>query len=163
MKCSFGVASCARISSAMIPPATKKARLVAMYRIPIRLWSVVVTHEATRPWYQGTGNVSALAATTAAFRDVRLRVLEERVHLRLRPAVADGRHPVPAVADDGLERAAVGEDRAALERRAVVAGACHAVALRARAPPDVAPQAGGRRRPGADPRLVLVRREDADA
>jgi hypothetical protein len=41
--CSFGLASCERISSAMIPPATKKSRLVRMYRIPIRLWSTVAS------------------------------------------------------------------------------------------------------------------------
>jgi hypothetical protein len=48
-------ASWARITSARTPPARKNARLVAMYMIPIRLWSVVVIQLTTRPSYQGTG------------------------------------------------------------------------------------------------------------
>src|SRR5215210_9124391 len=51
----FAFASCARITSARTPPARKNARLVAMYRMPIRLWSVVVIQLTTRPSYHGTG------------------------------------------------------------------------------------------------------------
>src|SRR5437588_187475 len=94
MKCSCGVASCARMSRARIPPATKKSRLVAMYRIPMRLWSVVVTQEATRPCVHGTraGAVSTLTATGSLLGDVLGQVVEEGVQLRLRPAAPDGRH-----------------------------------------------------------------------
>src|SRR3954451_5460462 len=64
MKCSFGVASCARIRSASTPPARKKPRLATMYMIPIRLWSTVVSQLVTRPDVHGTrrGTRSALAA-----------------------------------------------------------------------------------------------------
>ena len=52
---SFGVASCARMRSARIPPATNHTSEVAMYRIPIRLWSTVTSQLATRPFFQPTG------------------------------------------------------------------------------------------------------------
>src|SRR5215211_3180350 len=37
--------SCRRISSASVPPSRKNANVRTRYMIPIRLWSVVVTHE----------------------------------------------------------------------------------------------------------------------
>ena len=52
---SFGVVSCARMSSARTPPTAKKTSEVAMYRIPIRLWSTVVSQLATLPCFQSTG------------------------------------------------------------------------------------------------------------
>ena len=65
MKCSFGVASCARISSARTPPATKKTRLVADVEDPDPLVVDVVSQLATRPRVQADADtdVSALAAT----------------------------------------------------------------------------------------------------
>src|SRR3954470_10681726 len=37
--------SCRRISSASVPPSRKNTNVRTRYMIPIRLWSVVVTHE----------------------------------------------------------------------------------------------------------------------
>ena len=54
-KCSFGVASCERMRSARIPPATNHMSDVAMYKIPIRLWSTVTSQLAMRPLFQPTG------------------------------------------------------------------------------------------------------------
>src|SRR4051794_21281896 len=42
----LGCASCRRISSASIPPTRKKPKAVTPYRMPIRLWSTVVNHDA---------------------------------------------------------------------------------------------------------------------
>jgi hypothetical protein len=50
-----GTASCVRMRSARIPPATNHMRDVAMYMIPIRLWSTVTSQLATRPLFQPTG------------------------------------------------------------------------------------------------------------
>jgi hypothetical protein len=50
-----GVASCERMRIARIPPATNHMSDVAMYRIPIRLWSTVTSQLATRPAFQPTG------------------------------------------------------------------------------------------------------------
>ena len=50
-----GVASCERMRTARIPPATNHMRDVAMYMIPIRLWSTVTSQLATRPLFQATG------------------------------------------------------------------------------------------------------------
>ena len=50
-----GVASCDRMTSARIPPATNQNIEVAMYMIPIRLWSTVTSQLATRPFFQPTG------------------------------------------------------------------------------------------------------------
>src|SRR3954471_11825373 len=160
--CSSGVASCARMSSAMIPPPAKKTSAVAMYMIPIRLWSTVTSQRATRPFRQLTGyTASDLTATGARpLVDVRLRVADERVHLLLRPGVADRRHLAPPVANDRLEAAPLRDEGVVGERRAVAALALHAVARRADtlvlglAEPD--------RRAGADERLVVGRRLDDD-
>src|SRR3954462_4572003 len=37
--------SCSRMSSASVPPSRKKPNVRTRYMIPIRLWSVVVTHD----------------------------------------------------------------------------------------------------------------------
>src|SRR3954466_11513751 len=37
--------SCRRISSASVPPSRKNTKVRTRYMIPIRLWSVVVTHD----------------------------------------------------------------------------------------------------------------------
>ena len=70
--CSFGRASCERISSAMIPPATKKSRLVRMYRIPIRLWSTVVSQLEKRPRETIVAAGSGVALTATAVPAKRL-------------------------------------------------------------------------------------------
>src|SRR5712691_74889 len=146
MSVSFGVASCARISSASTPPSTKKPRLVTMYRIPMRLWSAVVTQLMTVPCLQETGYGSALAATRPAplRRDVPLDVVEERAELRVRPALADGGHEAAAVADDRLEPGRVREQRVAAEVRADESRALRGdhVALRADAGPLLRPEVG---------------------
>ena len=54
-KVSFGVASCERMRIARMPAATNHASDVAMYMIPIRLWSTVTSQLATRPFFQPTG------------------------------------------------------------------------------------------------------------
>src|SRR3954465_15231289 len=104
-KCSFGVASCARMSSAMIPPPAKKTSAVRMYMIPMRLWSTVTSQRATRPLRHETGyTASDLTATRArSLVDVRLRVHGERLHLLVGPRVADRRHLPAPVADDRFE------------------------------------------------------------
>ncbi len=52
---SFGVVSCARMSTARMPPSTKKSSDVRMYMIPMRLWSSVTSQLATRPSFHVTG------------------------------------------------------------------------------------------------------------
>src|SRR3954462_7712947 len=121
--CSFGVASCARMSSAMIPPPAKKTSAVAMYMIPICLWSTVTSYRATRPLRHVTGyTASDLTATRARSRvDVRLRVRDECSHLLVVPRVADRRHLAAPVADDRLEALCLREQRVRVECRAVPA------------------------------------------
>src|SRR3954454_16279483 len=107
--------------SAMIPPPTKKTSAVAMYMIPIRLWSTVTSQRAIRPLRHVTGyTASDLAATRAcSLVDVRLRIRDQRAHLLVVPGVADRRHLSTPVADDHLETARLGEQRVARERGAV--------------------------------------------
>src|SRR5829696_8984762 len=88
----FACASCMRITSARAPPARKKARLVAMYRIPIRLWSVVVIQLVTRPSYHGTGYTGRVVSALAATGLLPLQVLDQRLHLLIRPVASDGGH-----------------------------------------------------------------------
>src|SRR3954471_22261433 len=155
-KCSFGVASCARMSSAMIPPPAKKTSAVTMYMTPIRLWSTVTSHRATRPLRQ-------LTATAArSLVDVRLRVRDERVDLVVRPRVADRRHQAASFAHDRCERRLLREDRVRAQGGTVPAFALHAVAGRARALELRAAELGARRR-GCELRLVLGGVEGDDA
>src|SRR4051794_10589612 len=132
-KCSCGVASWARMTRAMIPPPAKNTSAVAMYMIPIRLWSTVTSHFATRPLRHDTGyTASDLAATRAcSLVDVRLRVPDERVHLLVVPAVADRRHCAAPVAHDRLETGGLREQDVAVQRRTVTALPLVAVARRA--------------------------------
>src|SRR5438270_5592517 len=121
---------------------------------------MVVTQLATRPCVHGSrvGSALSLAATAASSDDLASDVCEERVELLLRPAVGDRRHDagnlrhVAAVADDRLELLAVGEDGARRDRRAVVALAFQAVALRA--DPDPLRAAELRLRLGREPAPV---------
>src|SRR5438067_5937644 len=130
---SFGVASCARINTASRPPTTKKTSAVAMYMIPIRLWSTVTIHRATRPFFQ-----EGLAATCArSLEDLRLRVPDERLDLRVAPALSDGRHLAEPVAHDRRQSRWLHEQRIRRHARPVralplppVAGRAHAVELR---------------------------------
>src|SRR4030088_311285 len=103
-KFSFGTASCARMSRAAMPPPPKNTSAVQMYMIPMRLWSSVTSQLATLPFFHVTGSTASdLAATRArSLVDVCLRVLEQRVHLRIRPAVPDRRHLAPSCAHDGV-------------------------------------------------------------
>src|SRR2546423_9336062 len=108
------------------------------------------------------GSAVSLAAT-AAPDDLAAHVCEERVERLLRPAAGHRRHDagdvrlVTAVPDDRLEPLAVGEERARRDRRAVVALAFQAVALRADADPlrtaELCP--GLRREPALIGRLRL--------
>src|SRR6266487_5378312 len=128
MKCSFGVASCARISSARIPPATKNARLVAMYMIPIRLWSTVVSQLEMRPRETTAETGSALAATTASRVEPLLQVVEHHLQLLVAPGRADSGHLVAPLPEEERHRLAVGEERALRDRRPDVALAGEPVA-----------------------------------
>src|SRR3954466_8290127 len=129
-KCSCGVASWARMTRAMIPPPTKNTSAVAMYMIPIRLWSTVTSQLATRPLRHETGYAASdLTATRAcSLVDMRLRVCDECVHLLVVPGVADRRHLAAPVADDRLESARLRDQRVVRQRRAEAALALHAVA-----------------------------------
>src|ERR1044071_4155812 len=151
MKCSFGVASCARMSSARIPPATKNARLVAMYMIPIRLWSTVVSQLETRPRARMTETAgdSALAAMEPP-----LQIRDERVQLPVAPGPADRGHPVAPVAHEQRQRVAVGEDRALRDRRPDVTLAREPVAGGAYALEGLAADLRGRMRPSVPPGVV---------
>src|SRR4051794_2469 len=104
-----------------------------MYMIPMRLWSTVTSQLASLPFFHETGYAgSALAATRArSLVDVRLGIREQRRHLGLRPAVADGRHVSAAVAHDCLEPGRLREQRIARQVGAVAALALHSVAGRA--------------------------------
>src|SRR5712691_10967532 len=159
--CSFGVASCARISSAAMPPPPKKTSDVTMYMIPMRLWSTVTSQLAIRPSFQETGYVgSALAATRARpLVDVRLRIVEQRRHLRLRPAVPDGRHVAAPVADDRRETGRLRQERVVRQVRAVAALALHPVARRADALELGAPELARRSRAREGAEVRVGRRE----
>src|SRR6476619_5853480 len=131
--CSFGRASCERISSAMIPPATKKARLVRMYRIPIRLWSTVVSQLEKRPreTIAAAGSGAGATSTATAAPGETLDVSKQGVHLPVGPAPADGGHPDAAVSQQCLECGGLGENRVASEVRSEPALSLKAMAARA--------------------------------
>src|SRR3954447_25490421 len=116
-----------------MPPPPKKTSDVTMYMIPIRLWSTVTSQLASLPFFHETGYAgSALAATRArSLVDVRLRILQERRHLRLRPAVADGRHVAAAVSHDRFEPRRLRQQLVLRQVGAVAALALHAVTRRA--------------------------------
>src|SRR5690242_8247707 len=108
------------MSSAMIPPPAKNTSAVAMYMIPIRLWSTVTSQRATRPLRQVTGYAASdLTATRACpLEDVTLRVLRQRLDLRIGPRVRDRRHLPEAVADDCAQPLRLREQRVRRDRRA---------------------------------------------
>src|SRR3954453_1982440 len=139
--CSFGCASCDRISSATIPPATKKSRLVRMYRIPIRLWSTVASQPEYRPRATIVAAGAGVTLTATRVPSETLDVGEQRVHLAVGPATADRRHLPAAVPKQRLDRALLAEDRVAPEIRPEAALSLEAMARRAdaleRVPPEV--------------------------
>src|SRR5262249_23663942 len=61
-----GTASCRRMSSASSPPIRKKPRQVTMYRMPICLWSTVVTHSSRRSPVRVGSIGSAYSRSTTA-------------------------------------------------------------------------------------------------
>src|SRR2546428_9259042 len=63
-----GNARFVRISRAITPPRTKNENDVTMYRIPISLWSVVVTHRFTNARTDGYSGGSAVDVATAMSR-----------------------------------------------------------------------------------------------
>src|SRR6266568_6877557 len=91
----------------------------------------------TRPWRQSGryGSTVALAATRRPLVDVRLQVGEERLHLRAGPAVRDGRHLVPALADQLLEALPLREQSVGRDRRPEAALSLETVAFPRRSPP----------------------------
>src|SRR4051812_19397572 len=129
----------------------------------MRLWSTVVTHDATRPRRQSARYVSVLTATRRPLVDVPPEVHVERRELLARPAAADGRHvavgrrdPVLAVLQQPPQPLRLGQDRARRDVRPVVALALRPVALGADARPFVASEVP--RGLGRDPRLVVRER-----
>src|SRR5215211_2282863 len=74
----FAWLSCRRISSASVPPSRKNTKVRTRYMIPIRLWSVVVTHEVqpvrsrstscATTWGTGAGAVICWVAMRFRFR-----------------------------------------------------------------------------------------------
>src|SRR5437879_5172865 len=58
-----GYARFVRIRRAITPPRTKNENDVTMYRIPISLWSVVVTQRLTKARTEGYSGGSAVVAT----------------------------------------------------------------------------------------------------
>src|SRR5260221_1510485 len=144
------------MSSASTPPAAKKTSAVAMYKIPIRLWSTVVSQLATLPCFQSTtGTVSALTATRRrSLVDALLEVGEQRLQLLVRPAGTDGRHAPATLGHDLVEPGRLRDDRVRRDRRTVVALRLHPMACRADALELRTPEL--RRRGRADV-LVVVR------
>src|SRR6266404_460976 len=132
-----------------------------MYKIPIRLWSTVVSQLATLPCFQSTtGTVSALAATRRrSLVDVLLEVGEQRLQLLVRPAGTDGRHAPATLGHDLVEPGRLRDDRVRSDRRTVVALRLHPVACRADALDLGTPEL--RRRGRADVLVVVrLRRRD---
>src|SRR5579859_3052612 len=149
----------------MIPPAPKKTRLVAMYRIPIRLWSVVVSQEVTRPRLQSTA--AGGASTLMAKRRSPLRLLQvadDPRDLRLVPVAADGRQRAErggtALAQE--RRDVRGFEGAVLQGRSVGARAVHPVALGADARERLLGDRLAPRRVRGEERVVLLPRHDVD-
>src|SRR4051794_21209178 len=68
--------SCRRISSASVPPSRKNTNVRTRYMIPIRLWSVVVTHDVqpvrsrSTSWATtwGTGAGAVICSVAMKFR-----------------------------------------------------------------------------------------------
>ena len=60
-----GYARFVRIRRAITPPRTKNENDVTMYRIPISLWSVVVTHRFTNAPMPGYSEGSAVEVAAA--------------------------------------------------------------------------------------------------
>src|ERR1700675_2302940 len=101
------------MSRAMIPPATKKPRLVRMYRIPIRLWSTVVSQLEKRPreTIAAAGSGAGATSTATAAPGETLDVSKQGIHLATGPAPADGGHLDASVSQQCLERSGLGEHR----------------------------------------------------
>ena len=81
----------------MIPPATKKNRLVRMYMIPIRLWSTVASQLENRPRETIVEAGSGATLTATAAPGEALDVGKQGIHLAAAPAFPDRGHLVTAV------------------------------------------------------------------
>ena len=70
----FAWLSCRRMSSASVPPSMKKTKVRTRYMIPIRLWSVVVTHDVqpvrsrSTPWATTWGTAGGAVISWVAMR-----------------------------------------------------------------------------------------------
>src|SRR5262249_4863793 len=162
MKCSFGVISCERMRSASRPPRAKKPSAVQMYRIPIRLWSTVVSHDVTLPRRQWARNGWTSALTAMLVRQ-RVRVRDQRVDLLVRPVAADRRHLADALAQDRRDPLAVVDQRVVAERGADVPRV-EAVAARADVVEFFLAESDARRvrLPVCDEAVVVAPRHDGD-
>src|SRR5215210_1194664 len=90
----------------------------------------------TRPWRQSGRYGSKVAlATRGCLVDVLLQVVEQRLHLLVRPAVRDRRHLVPTLSDQLLEASALRQQGVVRDRRPETALPLQPMALRARAFP----------------------------
>src|SRR5438093_13682550 len=90
-----------------------------------------------RPWRQSGryGSTLALAATRGPLVDALLEVGEQRLHLFVRPAVRNGRHLFPTLADQLLQALALRQQGVVRDLRPEAALSLEPVALRARAHP----------------------------
>src|SRR5713101_1559006 len=98
------------------------------------------------------GSTVALTATRRSLVDVLLQVREQRQHLVVRPAVRNGRHLVPALADQLFEALSLREQSVVRDPRPEATLALESVALRARALPLAPSKIAGR---GTEPRGVV--------
>src|SRR5947208_15391032 len=123
----------------MIPPATKKTRLVRMYMIPIRLWSTVASQPEKRPRETIVAAGSGATLTATATPGEALDVGEQSVHLPVAPTTPHGGHLVAAVQEQRLDRGRLLQDRVAAqvrpERSLCMEPAAGRTAAAARPPP----------------------------
>src|SRR5436853_1969657 len=99
----------------MIPPATKKNRLVRMYMIPIRLWSTVASQLEKRPRETIVAAGSGATLTATAAPGEALDIGEQSLHLPVAPTTPNGGHLVPAVQEQRFDRSRLLEDRVAAQ------------------------------------------------
>src|SRR3954447_12489236 len=133
-----------------------------MWRMPIRLWSTVVSQLANRPSYQaGVRTGSALAATASSLLRLLLEVGDERLDLDVAPTLADGGHTASALRHQLGQAVRVDEERVRADVRADQRRTARGqvVALRADGVSDLGAELRVRHRhhraPLPCPRLVL--------
>src|SRR3954452_3062491 len=127
----------------MIPPATKKTRLVRMYMIPMRLWSTVASQLEKRPRETIVAAGSGATLTATASPGEAFDVGKQSVQLPVAPASADGGHFVAAVLQQDLHCGRLLQGRGAAQVGAERSLSLKAVAGRAGAVEGHLPEVGG--------------------